>query len=142
MIQVLCRWLIATMIALVFLASHAYATGSVDLTDLKVIDGDTIDAKVEVWPGMWAHERVRLEGIDAPESHSECQQERVLADRARGYLVYLTTGKTLVLTWKGRDKYGRVLGKITLIGGQSVAQMMIDAGLARHYTGGKRLPWC
>ena len=50
---------------------------------LRVIDGDTFVARVHIWPGMDVTTRVRLRGIDAPELHARCEEERSQALAAR-----------------------------------------------------------
>jgi hypothetical protein len=51
---------------------------------VHVIDGDTFEARVAVWPGIEIKTRVRLRGIDAPELHARCDHEWVRAQAARG----------------------------------------------------------
>ena len=46
---------------------------------VRVLDGDTFEARVRIWPGMDVTTRVRLRGIDAPELHARCDDERVKA---------------------------------------------------------------
>ena len=53
---------------------------------VRVIDGDTFVARVHIWPGMDITTRVRLRGIDAPEMHARCDDERVKALAARDAL--------------------------------------------------------
>jgi endonuclease YncB( thermonuclease family) len=50
---------------------------------LRVIDGDTFEAKVNLWPGLDITTRVRLRGIDAPEMKARCGEERVKAEATR-----------------------------------------------------------
>ena len=50
---------------------------------LRVIDGDTFEARVRVWPGLDVDTKVRLRGIDAPELHARCGDEKVKAEAAR-----------------------------------------------------------
>jgi micrococcal nuclease len=50
---------------------------------LRVIDGDTFEARVRIWPGMEVTTRVRLRGIDAAELHARCDDERSKALAAR-----------------------------------------------------------
>src|SRR5690348_13647193 len=50
---------------------------------LRVIDGDTFEARVHLWPGLTATTRVRLRGIDAPELRARCAEERSRAEAAR-----------------------------------------------------------
>ena len=49
---------------------------------LSVTDGDTFRARVEVWPGMEVQTAVRILGIDTPELHGKCQEEKDAAVRA------------------------------------------------------------
>src|SRR5437868_3788566 len=53
---------------------------------LRVIDGDTFEARVNLWPGLEATTRVRLRGVDAPELKARCGEERVKAEAARDAL--------------------------------------------------------
>src|SRR6516165_711469 len=50
---------------------------------LRVIDGDTFEARVHVWPGLDITTKIRLRGIDAPELRAKCAAERMLAEAAR-----------------------------------------------------------
>lgn len=70
--------------------------------------------------------RVRLEGIDAPERGQD------FSNTSRRYLSSLVHGKTVVVETTGRDRYGRILGKVSL-DGQDVNLAMVAAGLAWHY---------
>ncbi len=47
---------------------------------VRIIDGDTFEARVRVWPGVATDTKVRLRGIDAPELHARCDDERVRAE--------------------------------------------------------------
>ena len=53
---------------------------------LRVIDGDTFEARVHVWPGLDITTKVRLRGIDAPELKAHCPAERAMAEAARDAL--------------------------------------------------------
>lgn len=104
-----------------------------------VTDGDTVRAICPGRPGG----SVRLTGFDTPEVFSPgCVSEWVLGTRATGLLTWriLRAGEVR-LTLSGRDRYGRHLGRLTL-DGQDVAGIMIEAGLARPYSGGRRESWC
>jgi endonuclease YncB( thermonuclease family) len=50
---------------------------------LRIIDGDTFEARVNLWPGLDVTTRVRLRGIDAPELKARCGEERIKAEAAR-----------------------------------------------------------
>lgn len=98
--------------------------------DNCVVDGDT----------FWlAGEKVRIANIDTPEIHGQCDRERDLARQARERLAALMDG-TIALHRQGRDRYGRVLARVTAQG-RDVGAVLIAEGLAREWKG-RRLPWC
>ena len=54
---------------------------------VKVIDGDTVDVDIDLGFGVWLHkERVRLYGIDTPESRTSDVQEKFFGQRAKAFL--------------------------------------------------------
>jgi endonuclease YncB( thermonuclease family) len=50
---------------------------------IRVIDGDTFEARVRIWPGQDVTTKVRLRGIDAPEMQARCRDEETMALAAR-----------------------------------------------------------
>ena len=74
---------------------------------LRVIDGDTFEARVRIWPGMDVTTRVRLRGIDAAELHARCDDERVKALAAREALTRILAEGTIGVSDVGQDKYRR-----------------------------------
>ena len=52
---------------------------------VEVIDGDTFRARVHIWLGQDSEMLIRLDGIDTPELHGRCAQERTLSQQARPY---------------------------------------------------------
>lgn len=116
----------------------------------EVVDGDTLAVRVTIWLDQEVVTRVRLDGIDTPESRSTCADEKRMAQEARQKLATLvasaTEGKgdgTIRLHDVEYDKYGgRVRARVTLADGTDLAQAMIHTGHARPYNGGKREPWC
>lgn len=87
---------------------------------------------------------VRFMGIDAPEigRGARCAAEQSGAVKARDrLLVLLHTGERIELEVHGKDKYRRTLARV-LVDGQDVGQELVQEGLVRRYTGGKRRPWC
>ena len=110
---------------------------------LRVIDGDTFEARVHVWPGMEITTRVRLRGIDAPEIHARCDDERVKAQIAREALVRILGEGAVGITQVGQDKYGgRVDANVSTARTSDVSAAMLDGGFARRYSGGRRESWC
>jgi endonuclease YncB( thermonuclease family) len=99
-----------------------------------VVDGDTF------WIGG---EKVRIAGIDAPETHpSRCEYEAKLGNAATEKLRALLNGGAVTMTAidRDRDVYGRLLRNVA-VNGQDVGEAMVSAGVAREYGSGRQ-PWC
>lgn len=110
---------------------------------VRVIDGDTLEAQVHVWPGMTITTRVRLRGIDAPELRARCDREQTAAQAARDALSRLTADGRLFVSQIGPDKYGgRVVAAVATARGDDVSAALLQAGLVRRYGGGRRAAWC
>lgn len=109
----------------------------------RVIDGDTFEARVHVWPGIDITTRVRLRGIDAPEFNARCMEERVRAEAARDRLAALLDEGEVFVSRVGLGKYGgRVLAAAATRKTPDVSSALLQAGLARAYDGGRRDGWC
>lgn len=145
--------LIPFLIALVPVGTGMAASrlaGPVPARVISVVDGDTLAVRVTVWLDQEVVTRVRLNGIDTPESRSTCADEKRLAAKARERLTSLVAtamdgkGDQVVLLHNVvYDKYGgRVRAEVRLSDGTDIAATLIRDGLARAYQGGKRLPWC
>jgi endonuclease YncB( thermonuclease family) len=123
------------------LAEEALA-GPVSAIVERVIDGDTVDVRAHIWLGQSLTIRVRIEGVDTPETRSECADERRLAGAARDFLARRLLNKEITLLRVVYDKFGgRVRADIRDSEGD-VAQALMAAGLARPYRGERRQPWC
>ena len=110
---------------------------------LRVIDGDTFEARVRIWPGMDVTTRVRLRGIDAPELHARCAEERAKALAAREALSRILKEGAVGITRVSQDKYGgRVDANVSTARTRDVSAAMLDGGFARRYSGGRRESWC
>jgi endonuclease YncB( thermonuclease family) len=110
---------------------------------LRVLDGDTFEAKVRIWPGMEVTTQVRLRGIDAPEMSARCDDERLKAVAARDVLAKILSEGTVGVSRIGQDKYGgRVDADVSTSRTPDVAAALLDRGLARRYSGGRRESWC
>jgi len=100
---------------------------------IRVIDGDTFDV---------GGTRVRVAGIDAPETHpARCAAEQGLGLAATAKLAELLRGRPLWISGNQTDRYGRSVRTVR-VGGRDVAEAMISSGLARNYDGKKRQGWC
>ena len=110
---------------------------------LRVIDGDTFEARVRIWPGMDVTTRVRLRGIDAPELHARCEGERAQALAARDALKRILAQGEVGVTQVGQDKYGgRVDASVSTGNTPDVSDAMLAGGFARPIHGGRRRSWC
>ena len=99
-----------------------------------VVDGDTF---------YFGRDKVRIAGIDAPETHPpRCASEARLGKAATHRLRDLLNSGQVTLTSIDRDEdiYGRKLRNVA-VGGADVGAALIGEGLARDYAGGRK-PWC
>jgi endonuclease YncB( thermonuclease family) len=110
---------------------------------MRIIDGDTFEARVRVWPGLDVDTKVRLRGIDAAELHARCDDERMKAEAARTALETILAEGAVTISQVGIDKYGgRVDAAIATRATPDVSAAMLNGGFARGYDGGKRGSWC
>jgi endonuclease YncB( thermonuclease family) len=110
---------------------------------VRVLDGDTFEARVKVWPGMEAVTRVRLRSVDAPEMKARCEDERVKALAAKDALMRMLGEGSVGLTNVSQDKYGgRVDAEASTASTRDIGDALIALGLARRYDGGRRQSWC
>ncbi len=110
---------------------------------LRVIDGDTFEARVRVWPGLDVDTKVRLRGIDAAELHARCSDELAKAHAARTALETILAEGGVAVSRVGVDKYGgRVDAVASTRNTADVSAAMLNGGWARRYDGGRRGTWC
>ena len=110
---------------------------------LRIIDGDTFEARVRVWPGLDVDTKIRLRGIDAAELHSRCPDELAQAQAARAALQTILADGGVTISRVGVDKYGgRVDATIATRNTPDVSAAMLNGRFARAYDGGKRGSWC
>jgi len=96
----------------------------------RVVDGDTIDVVLDLGFSVKLHkQRVRLAGIDTPESRTRNLEEKALGLKAKDRLIELCVGSFKVQSL-GKGKYGRILGIPYTEDGKSICQMLIDEGHA------------
>jgi micrococcal nuclease len=106
----------------------------------KVVDGDTIDVDIDLGFNISFTSRVRLAGIDTPESRTTDKTEKALGLEAKAFLKSaIDSAKTVVIKTEKMDsseKYGRILGWVFLDGSEtSINEEMIKAGHAWGYLG-------
>ena len=104
----------------------------------RVVDGDTVDVTLDLGFDVKLHkQRVRLHGIDTPESRTRNLAEKKLGLAAKERLKELCVGRFKVKSL-GKGKYGRVLGIPYTEDGQDICQLLINEGHAVEYYGGKK----
>ncbi len=110
---------------------------------LRVIDGDTFEARVHVWPGLDITTKIRLRGVDASELKAHCPTERAMAEAARDALADMLAEGAVGISAVTPDKYGgRVVADAATRSVASVSAELRAKGLARSYGGGHRRGWC
>ena len=114
---------------------------------LRVVDGDTIDAEIDLGFDIKVKKRVRFMGINAPESRTRDLEEKAKGLAAKDRVKALLDGcKNITLNSQGVGKFGRCLGEIFLdtVDGKecltlaNVNELLIKEGHAVEYHGGKR----
>lgn len=128
-------------------ASPRFLPGPVAVTPLRVVDGDTFEARAPVWFGQEITVLVRLRGFDAPETNGRCAREIALARDASATLREVLGAGRVILTDLTPDKYnGRVVAAVWVENGKgqrdAVGDMLVAGGYARPYDGRGRAPWC
>ena len=104
----------------------------------RVIDGDTIDVHIDLgFEIQLTKQRVRLAGIDTPESRTRNLEEKKLGLAAKERLKELC-GEKLQLLSLGKGKYGRILGIPHTQEGKDICEILKAEGHAVEYWGGKK----
>ena len=117
--------------------------GPIPAKVLRIVDGDTIVVRAHIWLGQTIESIVRIRGIDTPEMKGKCEFERQKAEEAKKFVEKMIDGKDIFLEQISYDKYGgRVVAIIKTKGHKSLAEEMINKGLAREYQGKTKQGWC
>ena len=112
----------------------------------RVVDGDTIDVIIDLGFSVHHQARVRMLGIDTPESRTRNLEEKAMGLAAKARLKEMLKGQQVELECsKGKGKFGRVLAIVwtTDKGGNrvNVNDQLCAEGHARPYFGGKKESW-
>lgn len=101
---------------------------------IRVIDGDTIDAIIDLGFNVWVEKRIRLYGIDAPESRTRDLEEKKKGIESKKRLQELIEENkgTFILKSHGVGKYGRCLGTL-IIEGSNLNEKLVLEGYAKEY---------
>tara|TARA_R110000868_G_scaffold207421_2_gene456441 strand:- start:593 stop:1036 length:444 start_codon:yes stop_codon:yes gene_type:complete len=108
---------------------------------VRVIDGDTVDIDIDLGFGvMIVKERVRIMGIDTPESRTRDKVEKLfgLASKVRLKELLGKGAKLVCKKYDAKGKFGRILGDFELEDGRLVTDIMISEGHCVAYFGGSK----
>jgi micrococcal nuclease len=136
---------LALCLAVLLVVTSANASWGpyLDLRGVRIIDGDTLEAQVEVYDNVWINRSFRLRGVNTPEKTSNQTCERKLAEAATLFVAdTLRKSKKLILLNVAEDKYAGRADATVLVDGVDLAALIIAAGHGKPYAGGKRTAWC
>jgi micrococcal nuclease len=101
----------------------------------KIIDGDTLDISINLGFGVTIQQRIRLKGINAPETRTLNLKEKDEGLRAKEWLERELKDKELIIKTTKEDKYGRMLGELyTKDHHLSINERMLQEGFAKIYS--------
>lgn len=112
-----------TLLSALLAASGALQAAEISGPVTRVLDGDTIEVKSS--PSLV--ERVRLQNIDAPE------KKQAFGNWSKQYLTDMVGGQRVTITYVDRDRYGRILGKVSSKDIADVNKAMVANGAAWVY---------
>lgn len=140
------RLFIAAIAGLLLLGTATAATfGPYSASLVRVVDGDTFDLRVAIWPHpeYVSVIRVRLVNADTPEMHAAQSCERLLAAAARDSAAAALTSATVIqITDVRPDSLGaRFLARV-LLDGVDLGERLKAAGQARPWKRDDKTPWC
>ena len=103
----------------------------------RVVDGDTVDVDVDLGFGMvYKKQRVRMMGIDTPESRTRDLEEKFYGKQSKYHLENILKDKDIELLSHDKGKFGRILGELFVGSSEySINQQMIDEYHAVPYYG-------
>ena len=109
----------------------------------RVVDGDTIDASIDLGFDISLTKRIRLAGIDTPESRTKDLKEKELGIDAKNWLKHRLEGaEDIIIRTElpdSTEKYGRIIGHLYINGEDaSLNNQMITEGYALEYDGGTK----
>jgi len=109
---------------------------------VRVVDGDTADAMIDLGFNTWVKKRIRFMGVDTWESRTRNKEEKVKGLAAKEFTKHLLQDSddgNFAIKSHGVGKYGRVLGELFVKGEDtSVNQLLIENGHAYSYHGEKK----
>ena len=110
----------------------------------KIVDGDTIDASIDLGFSISLEKRIRLAGVDTPESRTTDLKEKAMGLESKEWLKKKLEGaKDIIIKTElpdSTEKYGRIIGHLFINGeATSLNNQMIAEGYAWEYSGGTKV---
>ena len=128
---------------MIFILALLLSLNTYEARVVRALDGDTIVTVISIWLDLEQTAVIRIRGIDTPELKGKCEAEKNLAVRAKEFTATLLRDSKVKVSNVKHDKFGgRYDADVSLVDGRSVADLLVQAGLARKYTSGKRQGWC
>ena len=108
---------------------------------IRVIDGDTIDCFIDLGFNVSIKSRIRLHGINTPETRTRDIKEKHYGIEAKLKLCKLLEDNEVTMVSHGIGKFGRVLG-VLYVDDVNINDILVKEGYAIEYNGGKRMETC
>lgn len=107
---------------------------------IRVVDGDTVDVLIDLGFKTFLKKRIRIYGINTPETRTRDKKEKELGFKAKERVEEILYGnKDLIIQSHGEGKFGRVLGDIYFSEEKvNLGELLVSEGHAEEYFGGKR----
>lgn len=100
---------------------------------LRVVDGDTYEVEVDLGFNVFTKQKIRLLGVNAPETKGKDEAEKKLGLEAKAWVeTAIPLGTIVLLTAKGKDSFGRYLADI-IIDGKNLADLLLENTATREY---------
>ena len=102
---------------------------------VRVVDGDTVDVDIDLGFGVWLRKsRIRLLGVDTPESRTRDKEEKKYGLAAKAFLVEKLGDSPILKTTKdGKGKFGRILGVFLVDDGEGRTRSVNDWLISEHH---------
>jgi endonuclease YncB( thermonuclease family) len=109
----------------------------------RIVDGDTVEVILDRGWGDMKRTKLRINGIDTPESRTRRYLEKQAGLAVKRYVIlWLSMAGDLHATSEEKPKYaGRTVGSLFNSEGASLGEWLLELGLARSYHGGKKVKW-
>jgi len=108
---------------------------------IRVIDGDTIDCFIDLGFNVSIKSRIRLHGINTPETRTRDIKEKHYGIEAKLKLFKLLEDNEVTMVSHGIGKFGRVLG-VLYVDDVNINDILVKEGYAIEYNGGKKMETC